>query len=81
MAGALQRSVDQVQKLRKAISPCRAGKRSSARWLSTRDSVGSLPVSCIPASYHRAIYPEIPSQDSVFGTVRAILEYLRIEPI
>ncbi len=37
MAETLKRSVDQVQKLRKAISACRAGKRSSVRWLRTRD--------------------------------------------
>jgi len=37
MAETLNRSVDQVQKLRKAISACRAGKRSSVRWLRTRD--------------------------------------------
>jgi len=33
----LKRSVNQVQKLRKAISACRAGKRSSVPWLRTRD--------------------------------------------
>lgn len=37
MAETLKRSVDQVQKLRKAISACRAGKRASVRWLRTRD--------------------------------------------
>jgi len=37
MAKMLHRSVDQIQKLRKAISACRAGKRLSVRWLRTRD--------------------------------------------
>lgn len=37
MAETLGRSVDQVQKLRKAITACRAGRRSSVRWLKVRD--------------------------------------------
>ncbi|MEI8376275.1 MAG: hypothetical protein WCJ35_25935 [Planctomycetota bacterium] len=37
MAETLHRSVDQIQRLRKAISACRAGKRLSVRWLRTRD--------------------------------------------
>ncbi len=37
MSETLHRSVDQVRKLRKGISACRAGKRSSVPWLRTRD--------------------------------------------
>lgn len=37
IAETLCRSVDQVKKLRKAISACRSGKRSSVSWLRSRD--------------------------------------------
>jgi hypothetical protein len=37
VAETLDRSVEQIQKLRKAISTCHAGKRSFVHWLQVRD--------------------------------------------